>query len=69
MAIWYILLEFWYIFPVLVFCTKRNLATLIGKQSRIRLRAFSNVRDPAIGCIFSVGTLLISTIRALAMMQ
>jgi hypothetical protein len=28
MAIWYILWSFWYIFPVLVRCTKKNLATL-----------------------------------------
>jgi hypothetical protein len=27
-AIWYILWSFWYIFPVLVCCTKKNLATL-----------------------------------------
>jgi hypothetical protein len=29
-AIWYILWSFWYIFPVLVICTKKNLATLEG---------------------------------------
>jgi hypothetical protein len=28
-AIWYILWSFWYIFPVLVCCTKQNLATLV----------------------------------------
>jgi hypothetical protein len=29
MAIWYILRSFWYTFPVLVCCAKKNLATLI----------------------------------------
>jgi hypothetical protein len=28
MAIWYILWSFWYVFPVLVYCTKDNLAAM-----------------------------------------
>jgi hypothetical protein len=28
MTIWYILRSFWYIVPILVYCTKKNLATL-----------------------------------------
>jgi hypothetical protein len=30
LAIWYVLWSFWYIIPVLVCCTNKNLATLMG---------------------------------------
>jgi hypothetical protein len=33
MAVWLILWTIWYIFPVLVCCTKKNLATLIASQN------------------------------------
>jgi hypothetical protein len=32
MATWYILLSFWYIFPVLVCCAEKNLATLLSDR-------------------------------------
>jgi hypothetical protein len=42
MAIWYILWSFWYIFPVLVSCAKKNLATLFAdlasRQIQISIR-------------------------------
>jgi hypothetical protein len=38
MAIWYILWSFGILLPVLVFCTKKNLATL---NSRVGVRAHS----------------------------
>jgi hypothetical protein len=34
MAFGYILWSVWYIFPILVYCTKTNLATLVRKASR-----------------------------------
>jgi hypothetical protein len=37
MAIWYILRLFGILFPVLVFWTKKNLATLVGIASRQKL--------------------------------
>jgi hypothetical protein len=36
MAIWYILWSFGIFFPVLVFCTKKNLATLFQTQQTVR---------------------------------
>jgi hypothetical protein len=37
-AIWYILWSFWYFPPVLVYCTKKNLATLeSGKKTAKKL--------------------------------
>jgi hypothetical protein len=38
-AIWYILLSFGYIFPVLVCCTKKNLAPLIADPSVTAIRS------------------------------
>jgi hypothetical protein len=37
--IWYTLWSFWYIFPVLVFCTNKNLAT--QQPSPITMKLFS----------------------------
>jgi hypothetical membrane protein len=40
MAIWHIMWAFLYIFPVLVCCTKKNLATLLDTETRLFIEKF-----------------------------